>query len=399
MLLLHLLLASSLGLSLPAQDPSISKADLRAQMAELDAAALEEEAATWKTLIESTLAAARGAGDATALETAKQTVKRELAPRMDVVVDALGSAGGETKVLQAWLIQVTGDPTYGSAAASLDLLTRWTGEAKEWVRENGWRLLVRALLLVALLFASKLAGNIAGGIVGRALETSRFKTSELLEDFLVNSTRKVVFFLGLLFALSSVGISIGPFLAAFGAAGVIIGFALSETLNNFAAGVMILLYRPYDVGDTVEASGIRGKVHAMTLVSTTLLTPDNQTIIVPNGSIWGGTITNITANPERRVEIIAGIGYDDDVQQAEALLQRLCDEHPLVLKDPEPLVRLNELADSSVNFVVRVWVATGDFGTVRWDLLRSIKLEFDKAGISIPYPQQDIHIHQQPEAS
>ena len=136
------------------------------------------------------------------------------------------------------------------------------------------------------------------------------------------------------------------------------------------------------------------EVEDMSLVSTTMLTPDNQKIIVPNGSIWGGTITNITANDTRRVDLVAGIGYDDDIAKAEAILMKICADHPKVLAEPAPNIKVNELADSSVNLIVRPWSKTSDYWDVYWDLTRSIKTEFDAAGISIPYPQQDVHMHQ-----
>lgn len=275
---------------------------------------------------------------------------------------------------------------------SLDLLATFAAGARDWVIVTGPEILLKAVTLLVLILLSCLASRLAARLVGRAMDASRLEVSDLFRDFTTNVSRKAVLFLGSLFAISAVGIPVGPFLAAFGAVGIVAGFALSETLNNFAAGLMILLYRPYDLGDSVDAGGVKGKVEAMTLVSTSLLTPDNQRIIVPNGSIWGGRITNVTANPKRRLELVIGIGYEDDIEQAESVLTRICEAHEKVDRDPAPLVRLNELADSSVNFIVRVWTNTGDYGSVRWDLLRSIKLTFDREGISFPYPQRDVHL-------
>ena len=188
--------------------------------------------------------------------------------------------------------------------------------------------------------------------------------------------------------------NIGPFLAAIGVAGFVIGFALQDTLSNFAAGLMILLYRPYDMGDFISAGGVKGTVRSMSLVATTLATPDNQNVVVPNGSIWGGVITNVTGNETRRVDLTFGIGYSDDMGKAEGVLRDLVSNHPLVLKDPEPVIKVHELADSSVNFVCRPWVKTSDYWQVYWDVTRSVKESFDKAGISIPFPQQDVYMHQ-----
>jgi small conductance mechanosensitive channel len=263
----------------------------------------------------------------------------------------------------------------------------------DWLKDSAPGMLLNLAKFLAILFAAKIVSKIAGGIVARAMNASKLKVSDLLKKFAINTVTKVVFFLGVLFALQSVGVNTGPILAAFGVVGFVVGFALQDTMGNFAAGIMILLYRPYDVGEVVNAGGVTGKVQDMSLVSTTMLTPDNQKIIIPNGSIWGGTITNITANDTRRVDLVAGIGYGDDIPKAEALLMKLCTEHPLVLKDPAPNVKVNELADSSVNFIVRPWSATGDYWDVYWDLTKSIKMEFDKAGISIPFPQQDVYMH------
>ena len=272
-------------------------------------------------------------------------------------------------------------------------VTNMVEKAKNWAIESGPALLLKIAIFLAILLAAKIASKIAGGIVNKAMNASKLKVSDLLKKFAVNTVTKIVFFLGLLFALENIGVNTGPILAAFGVVGFVIGFALQDTMGNFAAGIMILLYRPYDVGQVVNAGGVTGKVQDMSLVSTIMLTPDNQTIIVPNGGIWGGTITNITANDTRRVDLTAGIGYGDDIPKAEALLMKICTDHELVLADPAPVVKVHELGDSSVNFVVRPWSKTGDYWAVYWDLTKSIKMEFDKAGISIPFPQRDVHVH------
>jgi small conductance mechanosensitive channel len=210
----------------------------------------------------------------------------------------------------------------------------------------------------------------------------------------VNVVRKATFLVGLVVALSMLEVNIGPFLAAIGAAGFIIGFALQGTLSNFAAGIMILLYRPYDIGDFVNVAGVSGTVSAMTLVSTTLKLPDNQTVVIPNNSIWGDIITNVTGSETRRVDMVFGIGYDDDIAKAQGILEKIVKDHPLVLGSPEAVVRVNELADSSVNFVCRPWAKTSDYWTVYWDITRQVKEQFDQNSISIPFPQRDVHVHQ-----
>ena len=184
----------------------------------------------------------------------------------------------------------------------------------------------------------------------------------------------------------------GPLLAGLGVAGFVIGFALQSTLSNFAAGLMILIYRPYDVGDLVEVSGATGTVAEMSLVSTTIRTLDNQRIVVPNNKVWGDVIKNVTAEDLRRVDLVFGIGYGDDIGKAEGILKRIISEHELVLKEPAPVVAVHNLGDSSVDFVVRPWTKTENYWQVWWDLTRAVKERFDAESVSIPFPQRDIHL-------
>ncbi len=208
---------------------------------------------------------------------------------------------------------------------------------------------------------------------------------------IIATVKNLVIFLGILIALSQLGISLGPLLTGLGIAGFIVGFALQDTLSNFASGMMILLYRPFDVGDFVTAGGVTGKVGHMSLVNTTFKTIDNQVLIVPNNLIWQSVITNVTAQRLRRVDLTFGVAYNDDVEKVERILAEIVAEHELVLDEPEPMIRLHELADSSVNFVCRPWVKTDDYWDVYWDVLRTVKLRFDAEGITIPFPQREIH--------
>ena len=174
-----------------------------------------------------------------------------------------------------------------------------------------------------------------------------------------------------------------------------IGFALQDALSNFGAGILILLYRPFDIGDGVDAGGVSGKVSDMSLVSTTFMTSDNQKLVVPNKLIWGSVITNKTTQTTRRVDLTFGISYSDDIDKAEALFKEIVSAHDAVLDYPEPLIKLHELADSSVNFIVRPWVNTDDYWDTYWDLTKTVKQRFDQEGISIPFPQRDVHIKEQ----
>lgn len=254
-----------------------------------------------------------------------------------------------------------------------------------------WGLNILAFFVILIL--ARIVANIGAKVVDKSIHASRMKASNLLKDFFVNSTRKMIFFAGVVMALGKIGIDIGPLLTGIGVLGFVVGFALQGTLSNFASGVMILLYRPYDVGDVVNAAGATGKVSEMSLVSTTLTTPDNQIVIIPNSSIWGGVITNITGNPIRRVDLTFGIGYGDDLGKAARVLTDIVTKNELVLKDPAPVIQLHELADSSVNFVVRPWAKTEDYWTVYWEVTRRVKERFDAESISIPFPQRDVHHH------
>jgi small conductance mechanosensitive channel len=230
--------------------------------------------------------------------------------------------------------------------------------------------------------------------VARAVEAPHLRFSQLLKRMIVSLTTSAIVLLGLLVALSQLGIEVAPMLAGLGIAGFVLGFALQDTLGNFAAGILILLYRPFDVGDMIDcAGGVFGRVNHMSLVSTTILTVDNKTLIVPNSKIWGDVITNVTAQSIRRVDLEFGIGYGDDIPKAEAVLESVLSDHPKVLADPEPVIRLHSLGDSSVNFIVRPWCARDDYWDVAWDVTREVKLRFDREGVSIPFPQRDVHFY------
>ncbi|OUR69498.1 mechanosensitive ion channel protein MscS [Arcobacter sp. 31_11_sub10_T18] len=215
--------------------------------------------------------------------------------------------------------------------------------------------------------------------------------SMFLEDILYYTLMAVV----VLTALDQVGVETTSFLAILGAAGLAIGLALKDSLSNFASGVMIIMFRPYKIGDVVSAGGITGKVIEIHLFNTEFTTPDNQKILVPNGSITAGSITNINAHDTRRVDLTIGIGYDDDIKKAKNLLHEIVSANEKILKDPSVTIAVAELADSSVNFIVRPWVNTPDFWDVKFDLLETIKNRFDEEGISIPYPQSDVHLYKE----
>jgi small conductance mechanosensitive channel len=259
--------------------------------------------------------------------------------------------------------------------------------------EDGPNLVFKILLFIVIVFGFRKLAGFVQTLVERALEKSHLKLSELLRRMVVSIVRNIIIVLGVLIALSQVGISLGPLLAGLGVVGFVVGFALQDSLSNFAAGMMILMYRPFDVGDLIEAGGVYGKVSHMSLVNTTILTLDNQTIVVPNSKIWGDVVRNVTAQTMRRVDMVFGISYTDDILKTERVLQGIVDSHEKVLSDPAPIVRLHELGDSSVNFIVRPWVVKDDYWEVYWDITRAVKMRFDEEGISIPFPQRDVHMY------
>jgi small conductance mechanosensitive channel len=225
------------------------------------------------------------------------------------------------------------------------------------------------------------------------LENANIELSLLLRRMVVSIVRNTIMVVGVLIALSQVGISLGPLLAGLGVVGFVVGFALQDTLSNFAAGLLILIYRPFDVEDFIEAGGVSGMVSNMSLVNTTILTFDNQTIVVPNNKIWGDVIKNVTAQAVRRIDMVFGISYTDDIPKTEKLLQEIVGAQKAVLNEPETIIRMHELAESSVNFIVRPWVNKDDYWETYWAITRAVKLRFDEEGVSIPFPQRDVHLY------
>jgi small conductance mechanosensitive channel len=313
-----------------------------------------------------------------------------LTDRLRVVVEGLEAKGGEVEAYRQYMLAVSGlDLDVADAGTSLTVIKGWlTSE------QGGQRWFWNIVKFLAILAAFYFAASIVSGVVRRA--ASRIKNaSQLLVNFLGKFVKQALMLVGLIVALAALEVPISPMLAAIGAAGFIIAFALQDTLSNFASGLMILAYRPFDEGDVIEAAGVSGVVDAVTLFSTHVRTFDNKEMIVPNNDIWGGTITNATARDTRRVDMVFGIGYDDDIDKAKEILETLVNGHELVLEDPAPTVRMNELGDSSINFICRPWSKTSDYWTVYWDITRAVKEEFDRSGISIPFPQRDIHVYQQ----
>lgn len=317
------------------------------------------------------------------------------AASLRATVDVMGKRGLDTAEYSQLLISATGEITGDilDTQVAMGLAQQWIESVGDWALENGPGLLVKVIVVLLILLVFKVLSGMVGRVVRKGVSTSKLDLSQLLQDFFVTVASKAVLAVGVLVALSQLGVQVGPLLAGLGVVGFIVGFALQDTLSNFASGMMILIYRPYDVGDVIEAGGVMGKVQQMSLVSTTVMTPDNQKLVVPNNKIWGGVIRNVTAQVSRRVDMTFGIGYGDDIAHAERVLREIVEGHPSVLKDPEPVIKLHTLGESSVDFVVRPWTKTGDYWDVYWDITRAVKERFDAEGISIPFPQRDVHLH------
>ncbi len=221
----------------------------------------------------------------------------------------------------------------------------------------------------------------------------RQEVEKTLETFVCNLVRMVLLVVVIIAAIGQLGIETTSFIAIFGAAGLAVGLALQGSLSNFAAGVLIVLFRPYKVGDFVEAAGIAGVIEQVQILTTVLKTGDNKQIIIPNGQIMDSIITNYSANDTRRVDMVVGVSYNDDLDKVRATIKDLVAAEDRILDEPACTIAVSALADSSVNFVVRPWVKTSDYWGVMFDLTEAIKKRFDKEGISFPFPQQDVHLH------
>lgn len=246
------------------------------------------------------------------------------------------------------------------------------------------------LYAIAIFLIGSLIARLVAKGVGRAL--GRTKMDEMLVRFLTNILRWTLFVVVLVAALDQLGVDTTSVIALLGAAGLAVGLALKDSLQNFASGVLLILFRPFRIGDFVEAGGVEGVVEEIRIFSTQLRTVDNREVIVPNGDIYSGTITNYNAKENRRIDLVIGIGYDDDLKKAKSILETILSEEERVLDDPAPLVAVGELGASSVDILVRPWVRTADIFSTKCDLTERIKLALDDAGISIPYPQMDLHL-------
>ncbi len=253
--------------------------------------------------------------------------------------------------------------------------------------ENGLNLIFAIITLIVGLWVIKRISK----LTSRSFDRQKIDPS--LKPFLIGTISIILKILLIISVMMMIGIEMVSFVAILGAVSLAIGMALSGTLQNFAGGVMIILFKPYKVGDFIDAQGYMGIVKEIQIFNTILTTPDNKTIIIPNGGLSTGSMTNFSTEPQRRVDFVFGIGYDDDIDKAKNLIKSLIEADKRILKDPEPFIAVSELADSSVNFVVRVWANAADYWGIFFDMTENVKKLFDKEGVSIPFPQTDVHVY------
>ena len=261
----------------------------------------------------------------------------------------------------------------------------------EMITTQGIDLAINIAIAIAIFYVGKL---LVGFLVrGVRKVMRRQEVDKTLETFVCNFLRIALMIVVAVAAISQLGIETTSFIAIFGAAGLAVGLALQGSLSNFAAGVLIVLFRPYRVGDFVEAAGVAGTVEQVQILTTVLKTPDNKQIIVPNSQIMDSIITNYSVKDTRRVDMKVGVSYDDDLDKVHKVLRELVAAEDRILDDPACTIAVAELADSSVNFVLRPWVKAEDYWGVHFDLTEAIKKRFDKEGITFPFPQQDVYLH------
>lgn len=258
-----------------------------------------------------------------------------------------------------------------------------------------WGINIIFALLIYII--GKIVVGILINLFGKVM--SRSKYDDMLVDFIKAILKAVLMLFVIVAALDQLGVDTTSMVAILGAAGLAIGLSLQGSLQNFASGVMLLVFKPFTRGDFIEAGGTAGVVKDIAIFSTVMTTPDNKEIIVPNGAIYGGNITNYSAKETRRVDMVVGIAYDADLKKAKDILNEMVKADERILTDPAPQVAVSELADSSVNFVVRPWVKAADFWGVKFDFTEAVKVRFDKEGIGIPFPQMDVHLHKTDEES
>ena len=311
------------------------------------------------------------------------------------LVDTADSLSIDTVELRHELFTATGDITHDlfSWAVLKSTFLSWSTQFTSWFVSNSPNMLFNIFMFVLILALARVLAQFVQHILKKAVKAPHLKLSNLMQQFILSMSVKLIFCVALLIALAQVGLDLTPVIAGLGVAGIIIGFALQDTLSNFASGMMLLIYRPFDEGDWINAAGVEGTVSHVSLVNTTIRTFSNEVLLVPNSKIWMEVIINRTYEKVRRVDMVFGIGYKDSIPKAEKIFEEILAADERVLKAPAPIIKVNTLGESSVDFIVRPWVRTDDYVDVMRDCTREVKMRFDAEGINIPFPQRDIHLH------
>jgi small conductance mechanosensitive channel len=384
-------------------DPEIERGELEIRLVPLTRAELAALAARWRAIVkaksekvtEAQIALARSEGAAaeqfrSRLDRVTEE-RRLLVDRFLVVLDGFEAKGARDDAIAEYRSYV--DAVVEKTISVSDFQTLVSGIGS-WLAddEGGIALASKLLFAVLSLCGLVLIARIIRGFVRRHVRRLP-RVSNLLQSLIARVAFWVVLVVGLAVVLALLGVEGTPLLALFGGASVIIGLALQDTLGNFAKGLMIMVNRPFDEGDYVDIGGNAGTVQSVNIAATTITTHDNQVIVIPNQQVWEGVITNLTARDTRRVDLVFSIGYDDDIHRAFRVLKEAIAEHPLTLREPEPTIAVTSLAESSVEILCGAWTKTIDYLTVYRGLLADVKSRFDAAGITIPYPQRDLHLH------
>ncbi len=380
---------------------AVSEEVLTLALAPLTKEELAKEAEEWQgyvrekaqTIADLEIKSINGEGDREATNQRLILLREEkaaLLKRAEIILDSYELKGGDAKDARKYLAAVEGIKTsVNDINSRVQAFNAWFTS-----QDGGIKVAILAAQFIGIIFLFWLIAVFTSKLIHRAIEKQPH-FSALMKSFINKMSRRVIIIVGLIVALGTVGVNVGAALALIGGGAFILAFALQDTLGNLANGIMLLIYRPFDVGDAVEIGGVTGKVDSVSLVSTTILTFDNRKVLVPNKKVWGEVITNITGMTTRRVDMVFGIGYGDDADLAQSIIERVVSEHPLILQEPLPDIGMHELADSSVNFRCWPWAKTTDFLTVKTEVTKRIKQEFDAAGISIPFPQTDVHLYKE----
>lgn len=383
-------------------DPSIGLDEFRLRLLPLTADELQPLAEAWRdrakdatqAVVEQMVEIRDEGSDATEEQKqARSTLvehRKAVFDRYAVVVSSLEAKGGDPDLvsqLRTYQNAITVEEKANLTPAEI------MDDALDWIvsPEGGIQFALRVAVVVGSFLGLLVVARIVRRWARRVFE--RVPTlSKLLQGFLAMAVYWITLAFGLMVVLAALGVNITPLFALVGGASFIIAFAMQDTLGNLAAGLMIMINRPFDEGDYVNIGGKGGTVSKVSVVSTTISTPDNQQIVIPNSKVWGDVIINVTASDTRRIDMVFGIGYEDSIEKAQEVLENVLYEHPDVLNDPAPIVRVNQLAESSVNFIVRPWVRAENYWEVYWDLTAKVKERFDANGLTIPFPQTEMRI-------